>query len=70
MLHLLLRTSPGAFAAGVRTLAADGLWTWEKAQPTGDPGTVRVELSVGDATMALPVAEVRSVVAALSGSTG
>jgi threonine aldolase len=70
MLHLLLRTSPDAFAAVVRTLAADGLWTWEKAQPTGDPGTVRVELSVGDATMALPVAEVRSAVAALAGSTG
>ena len=70
MLHLLLRTSPDAFAAVVRTLAADGLWTWEKAQPTGDPGAVRVELSVGDATMALPVAEVRSVVAALSRSTG
>ena len=70
LLHLLLRTSPDAFAAAVRTLAADGLWTWEKAQPTGDPGTVRVELSVGDATMALPVAEVRSAVAALAGSTG
>ena len=70
MLHLLLRTSTDAFAAVVRTHAADGLWTWEKAQPTGDPGTVRVELSVGDATTALPVAEVRSAVAALTRSTG
>jgi threonine aldolase len=70
MLHLLLRTSLDAFAAAVRTLADDGLWTWEKAQPTGDPAVVRVELSVGDATMALPVADVRSAIAALSVSTG
>jgi threonine aldolase len=70
MLHLLLRTSPEAFAAAARTFAEDGLWTWEKAQPTGDPAVVRVELSVGDATMALPVADVRSAIAALSVSTG
>jgi threonine aldolase len=70
MLHLLLRTSPEAFAAAARTFAEDGLWTWEKAQPTGDPAVVRVELSVGDATMALPVADVRSAIVALSVSTG
>jgi threonine aldolase len=70
MLHLLLRTSPEAFAAAARTFAEDGLWTWEKAQPTGDPAVVRVELSVGDATMALSVADVRSAIAALSVSTG
>ena len=70
MLHLLLRTDPDAFAAAVRTLAEGGLWTWERAMPTGDPGVVRVELSVGDATMALPVAEIRAAIAALAGSTG
>ena len=34
--------------------------------PTGDPAVQRVELSVGDATMALPLAEIRSAIAALS----
>ena len=35
---------------------------------TGDPAVQRVELSVGDATMALTPAEVRDAVAVLSGS--
>ena len=52
--------SADAFAAAARTLAEGGLWTWERAMPTGDPGVVRVELPVGDATMALPVDEVRA----------
>ena len=56
MIHLLLRTSAESFAAAARTLAADsGLWTWEKPMTTGDPAVQRVEFSVGDATMALPV---------------
>ena len=66
MLHLLLRTSPEAFAAVARTLAEQGLWTWEKPMPTGDPGVQRVEFSVGDATMALSVDDVRSAIDALS----
>ena len=69
MLHLLLRTSPTRSprrsAPSPRTGCGRG-----KAQPTGDPGIVRVELSVGDATMALPVAEVRSAVAAWRGPLG
>ena len=67
MLHLLLRTDADRFAAAVRTLAEGGLWTWERAQPTGDPGVQRVELSVGDATMAVPMDEIRAAVAALAG---
>ena len=68
MLHLLLRTSPEAFASATRTLAAEhGLWTWEKAMTTGDPGVQRVEFSVGDATMELSTDEIRDAVAALSG---
>jgi threonine aldolase len=68
MLHLLLRTTPEAFATAVRTLAAErGLWTWERAMTTGDPAVQRVELSVGDATLALPIEEIRSAVAVLSG---
>jgi threonine aldolase len=68
MLHLLLRTTPEAFAAAARTLAAErGLWTWERAMTTGDPGVVRVELPVGDATTALPLDDVRAAIAVLSG---
>jgi threonine aldolase len=68
MLHLLLRTSAEAFTTATRALAADaGLWTWEKAMTTGDPAVQRVEFSVGDATMALSVDEIRSAVATLAG---
>jgi threonine aldolase len=68
MLHLLLRTTPEAFAAAAVTLAAErSLWTWEKAVPTGDPGVQRVELPIGDATMTLTPGEVRAAVAVLSG---
>jgi len=68
MLHLLLRTTPEAFASAARTLAAEhGLWTWEKPMTTGDPAVQRVEFSVGDATMALSVDDIRSAVRALSG---
>jgi hypothetical protein len=67
MLHLLLRTGPEEFAASARALAEGGLWTWERAMPTGVPGLVRVELSVGDATLALPIDEIRKAVEALTG---
>jgi threonine aldolase len=69
MLHLLLRTDAERFGVAVRRLAEGGLWTWERPTPTGDPGVVRVELPVGDATMALTVAEIRDAVAALAAST-
>jgi threonine aldolase len=68
MLHLLLRTFPEAFEAAARTLAEQGLWTWEKAMPTGDPGVQRVEFSVGDATMALSIDDVRSAIGVLTAS--
>jgi threonine aldolase len=67
MLHLLLRTGAAEFAAAARGLARDGLWTWERATPTADPGVQRVELPVGDATMALPTEEIRDAIAALAG---
>lgn len=67
MFHLLLRTSVESFATAARTLAADsGLWTWEKPMSTGDPAILRVEFSVGDATMALSIEDIRSAIAALS----
>ena len=68
MLHLLLRTSPEQFVAAARRLAVeDGLWTWPRAAPTGDPAVQRVEMPVGDATLALSLDEVRDAVAALAG---
>lgn len=68
MLHLLLETAPEAFLAAARACAEEGLWTWPGTTPTGDPAVQRVELTVGDATMALPVEEVRDVVARLAGA--
>jgi hypothetical protein len=67
MLHLLLRTSPQAFTAAARTLAEQGLWTWEKAMSSEDPTVQRVELSVGDATMALSLDDICEAIAVLSG---
>jgi threonine aldolase len=67
MLHLLLRTTGEAFEHAVRSLAEGGLWTWQQATPTADPGVQRVELPVGDATMALSLDEVRTAIAALAG---
>jgi len=69
MLHLLLRTGADEFSAAARGLAEQGLWTWERAMPTGDPRVVRVELSVGDATTAMTVEEIREAVATLAAST-
>jgi threonine aldolase len=66
MLHLLLRTSPEGFVRGARELAEQGLWTWPKAMTTADPVVQRVELPVGDATLALTLDEVRDAVATLS----
>jgi threonine aldolase len=66
MLHLLLRTTAEDFTAAARRLAAEqGLWTWPSAMSTPDPGTQRVELTVGDATLALQPGEVREIIRAL-----
>jgi threonine aldolase len=66
MMHLLLSTTGDAFAAAARALAADqGIWTWPQAMATADPGTQRVELSVGEATSAFTPDEVREILAAL-----
>lgn len=62
MLHLLLRTSPEAFAQHALAHAREGLWTWPAAMPGLDPGTCRVELSVGEATCAMSPQEVAAVV--------
>ena len=67
MLHLLLRTGAEELRSAVRALAEDGLWTWERWMTTGDPGVQRVELWVGDATMALPTSGIRDAIATLAG---
>jgi threonine aldolase len=66
MLHLLLRTGADDFLAAARTLAEDGLWTWERSTPTADAAVQRVELPVGDATMALSLPEIRKAIGALA----
>lgn len=68
VLHLLLRTSPDALRAAVRRLAGDGLWTWQRFTTTADPGVQLVELSVGDATMALSLTEIRDALTTLAGA--
>jgi threonine aldolase len=66
LLHLLLRTTAEDFTAAARRLATEQrVWTWPAAMSTPDPGTQRVELAVGDATLALQPGEVRDFIRAL-----
>ena len=66
MLHLLLRTTAEDFTTAARRLATEQrVWTWPAAMSTPDPGTQRVELAVGDATLALQPGEVRDFIRAL-----
>jgi len=66
MMHLHLRTSAATVTAGVRRMATEErLWTWGGSSPTDTPGTRRVELYVGDATLAFTPAEVAAAVRAL-----
>ncbi len=66
MLHLLLRTTAEDFTAAARRLVTEqGLWTWPGAMSTPDPDTQRVELAVGDATLALRPGQVREIIRAL-----
>ena len=67
MMHLLLDTTQDGFTAAARRLAAEQqIWTWASATVTADPGVQRVELSVGDATCALPPEQVRDIIVALA----
>lgn len=66
MMHLLFRVPAERFVANARRLADDeGVWTWAEPMPTADPDTVRTELSVGDATLALEPGRVASLLAQL-----
>jgi threonine aldolase len=65
MMHVLFQTSQEAFAAAARKLATErGLWAGRPTPPvTADPLTLRLELSVGEATCALKPAEIREIFA-------
>jgi threonine aldolase len=66
MMHLLLDVDLEDFRERARRLASeDGIWTWPEVAATGSPHRHRAELTVGDATMRIPVAEVREIVARL-----
>ena len=66
MMHLHLRTTTAAVTTGVRRMASEQrLWTWSGSSPTETPGTRRVELTIGDATLALTPADVAAAVRAL-----
>lgn len=66
MMHIHLRTTPAAVTAGVRRLAIEErLWAFGDSRPTDTPGFRRVELSVGDATLAVTSEQVASAVRAL-----
>ncbi len=66
MMHLHLRTTAETVVAGIRQLARDdGLWTWPGSMPADTPGTRRLELTVGDASLAFSPRDVGAVVRAL-----
>ncbi len=67
MMHLLLGVGAAVFQDAVVGLAEErSTWTWAAAAPTPDPHVVRVELSVGDATMGWEPAELADVIARLA----
>ncbi len=67
MMHLLIDTTAERFVATAGSLAAsEGVWTWPQAMTTVDPAVQRVELTVGDATCALSVAEVVAALRSLA----
>lgn len=66
MMHLLFEVDAERFAANAQRLAEqDGIWTWAKPYPTGDPKVVRCELGVGRATCRLEPAVIADTLAAL-----
>jgi threonine aldolase len=69
MMHLLLRVRQDDYIASARRLAAEqGIWLSPGSTPTADPAVQRLELSVGDATLAFSATEVAAIFAALTGS--
>lgn len=70
MMHLELCVSPEELKARALAIAErDGVWTFGGPFAVDGPSLVRVELSVGDATLAFEPSEVRDLVASLAGGT-
>jgi threonine aldolase len=66
MMHLHVRTTEGTVTAGIRRLATEQqLWTWGGSASSDTPGYRRVELTVGDATLAFTPTQVVETVRAL-----
>ena len=66
MMHVHLRTTSAAVTAGIRRLATEQrLWTWAGSSPVETPAYRRVELTIGDATLAFTPDQVATVVRAL-----
>lgn len=68
MMHLLLPVAKDDYTKAVRRLAEDqGIWTSPFCTRTPDPAVQRLELSVGDGTLAFTPAEVAEIFAGLIG---
>lgn len=67
MMHLLLSTTAGAYAAAAKRLADEHqFWVWPRAFLTGDPQVVRCELSVGQATLRHKPEEIARILQSLT----
>ena len=63
MMHVHLRTTAAAAAAGIRHLAeVERIWAVGGTSPTDTPGIRRIELTVGDSTLQFPPGEVARIV--------
>jgi threonine aldolase len=71
MMHLLLAVTREGYRAAARKLAEDrGIWISPGCMTSSDPAVQRIELSVGDATMAFEPGEVSEIFAAITGQGG
>jgi threonine aldolase len=63
LMHLHLRGSAASLRAAARSIAEnEGILTWLSSAPTDSPQWQRVELTVGDATLAFEPKEIRRLV--------
>ena len=66
MMHLLFSTTADRYAENAKRLAeTDGRWVWPKAAATEDPDVLRVELTVGSATLRHDPAAIAATLAGL-----
>lgn len=66
MMHLLFDTDAETFRRNARRHADEGLWVWPTAFPTGDPRTLRTELTVGRATLRHDPSTVAKIIQSLT----